>query len=462
LYKVDFGTGGPLCYPLSVCLDPTDLPAGARIVIRDILNGSIFSYDMRQATQVGNLNCITIRDANISSFIIEYTPGTTGQTAALIPQNWNFISLPVIPSNPSPTVIFPNSTGSPFFYAAGWQAPPASGMEFGIGYMIHYGTVLDGSVTGTRSLTVDNVRIHAGWNSVGAASFPTCIDDGTINPNAPPTVFLSPVQGTNPTFQTDFFEFVPTRGYFSVAYLLPGNGYFVKVSDEAGYNVRVNENCKVSAEPNAMLTSSLAHVAIHDAAQNGQDLWFGNATDKPSKNFEMPPSFTDFDARFSSNNGNISATGDQHVVKLASKNYPIAMNFDNVTGAVEVRDLTGNLLGTASTGGSVIIRDRNVTSVVLSLKSGAAQNASGYSLEANYPNPFSAITNINYTVPAETFVTITVTNMLGQLVGTPVSSVVAAGPHSTTFDASNLAEGTYFYTIRAGSFVQTEKMTVTK
>ena len=236
----------------------------------------------------------------------------------------------------------------------------------------------------------------------------------------------------------------------------------MKVSDEAGYNVRVTPDCKVSAEPNAQLTSTLVKVAVRDAAQNAQDLYFGNAAQAPSKNFEMPPSFTDFDARFTANNGNISATGDQHVVKLASKNYPVAMNFDNVSGTVEVRDLTGNLLGTASNGSSVVISDRNVKSVVLSLKSGALQNASGYSLEANYPNPFNAITNINYSVPAETFVTITVTNALGQIVATPVSSVVTTGPHTATFDASNLADGTYFYTIRAGSFVQTEKMTVTK
>src|SRR5205085_907364 len=36
LYKVDFGTGGPLCYPLSVCFDPTDLPEGSRFIIRDV------------------------------------------------------------------------------------------------------------------------------------------------------------------------------------------------------------------------------------------------------------------------------------------------------------------------------------------------------------------------------------------------------------------------------------------
>ncbi|MDP4230773.1 MAG: T9SS type A sorting domain-containing protein [Bacteroidota bacterium] len=457
LYKVDFGTGGPLCYPLSVCFDPTDLPEGSRFVIRDILNGSKFSFDMREATQVGNLRCITIRDASVSSFIIEYTPGVTQQTAALVPQNWNFISLPVIPSDPSASKIFPNSTGTPFQYSsnAGWAPPPADNLEFGRGYMIHYGTVLDGDVTGTRSLTVDNVRVHAGWNSVGAASFPTCISDVTA-------WFLSPVQGSNPKFETDFFEFVPTRGYFSVAYLQPGHGYFVKISDEGMYHVHTTSNCKVAADPNAVLTSSLVKVAVRDAAQNGQDLWFGNVADKQVKNFEMPPSFTDFDARFASNNGNISVTGDDHIVKLSSKNYPVAMNFENVAGTVEVRDLTGNLLGTASNGSTVVISDRNVKSVVLSLKGGASQNASGYSLEANYPNPFSTVTNINYAVPAESFVTITVTNALGQVVATPVNGVVAAGTHSTQFDATNLADGTYLYTIRAGNFVQTQKMTVTK
>ncbi len=463
LYKVNFGTGGPLCYPLSICFDPTDLPEGSRFVIRDVLNGSQFSFDMREATQVGNQRCIVIRDPNINSFIIEYTPGTTGQTAALVPQNWNFISLPVIPSNASAAKIFPNSTGTPFQYAsnAGWT--PATTLEFGRGYMIHFGTVLDGDVTGTRSQVVDNVRLHAGWNSVGAASFPTCISDSYNNlPTTFQTVFVSPVQNTNPKIETEFYEFVPTRGYFSSAYLLPGHGYFVKVSDEAIYHVRVSANCKVSGVPNAPLTAELAHVAVRDAGQNAQELWFGNAAEATSKNFEMPPSFTGFDARFASNNGNISATGDKHVVNLASKNYPVAMNFDNVTGTVEVRDLTGNLIGSTSNGGSVIISDRNVKSVVLSLKSGAAQNASGYSLEANYPNPFSSVTNINYTVPAETFVTITITNALGQVIATPVNTVVANGPHSVTFDASKLSEGTYFYTIRAGSFVQTEKMTVTK
>ncbi|MEI8133714.1 MAG: T9SS type A sorting domain-containing protein [bacterium] len=465
-YKVVFNTGGPLCYPMSVCFDPLDLPDGARFVIRDIYNGSKFSYDMREATQSGNSKCVTISDANINAFIIEYTPARVGQTVALKQRSWNFLSLPVMPSDSRSIKVLPNAVGSPMAYGsnAGWTS--ADNLRFGVGYMARYSTVLDGPVNGARSLSVgdlEEVRVHEGWNAVGAASFPTCIEQTAVGV-APQTTFLTSVPGgpLTPSFTSDFFEYTPGRGYSSAQYLLPGHGYFVKVSDEADYHVRVSANCKAVAEPNAELRSELVKVSVRDADQNGQELYFGNVVNAQKKDFEMPASFTDFDARFVSTNGMFSPVGDQHTVKLASKNYPVAMNFDNVVGTVEIRDMSGKLIGTATNGGTVVIADNSVKSVVLSLKGSTSVDASGFALNANYPNPFGTLTSIGYTVPAETFVTITVTNALGQVVATPVNAVVAAGTHSVNFDASNLVDGTYFYTIHAGNFTQTEKMTVTK
>jgi hypothetical protein len=466
IYRVNFNTGGPLCYPLSVCFNPTDLPPGSRFIIRDVLNGSIFSFDMNEATQVGAQRCITIRDANVTSFIIEYTPGVVGLTAAMQKRSWNFISLPVMVSDHNPIDIFPNSIGAVMSYASNTLWAPATQLDYGVGYFVREGTILDGPVTGARLLTVGDakeVRVHEGWNAVGAASVATCIQP-SLNGQGVQTVFLTSVPGGSltPQFTSDFFKFNPGHGYVASSFLIPGTGYFVKVSDEADYHVHVSESCKITAEPNAELQSSLVKLTVRDAAQNGQDLYFGNVANAPKKDFEMPASFIDFDARFASTNGMISATGDQHTLKLASKNYPIAMNFDNVAGTVEVRDLSGNLLGTANNGGTVVINDNSVKSVILSLKGTGTVNASGYSLGANYPNPFSAATSISYSVPAETFVTLTVTNALGQLIATPVNGVVTIGSHTISFDASKLAEGTYFYTIHAGSFTQTEKMTVTK
>ncbi|HYM35351.1 MAG TPA: hypothetical protein VET48_08150, partial [Steroidobacteraceae bacterium] len=338
LYKVVFGSGGPLCYPMTVCIDPVDLPEGSRMIIRDVLNGSIFSFNMREATPVGGQRCIVIRDPSINSFIIEYTRGTKGQFAQLQTHAWNFVSLPVVPPDMSSNLIFPNSTGTPFTYAsnAGWT--PAAQLEFGRAYMVHYGNVIgnDNLVAGTRSNTISNVRMHAGWNAVGAASAATCINTGTS-----PNVFFTPVSGSNPVELTDFFEFTPSTGYRTVAYLVPGHGYFVKVSDEGNYNVIVYPlGCKNTLTPTAQLENELAKVTVRDAAQNSQDLFFGNASSELSpSHFEMPPAMISFDARFAANNGSISTNGNAHTVKIASADYPVSMNFENVSGTVEVRDL---------------------------------------------------------------------------------------------------------------------------
>ncbi|MBS1904196.1 MAG: T9SS type A sorting domain-containing protein [Bacteroidetes bacterium] len=459
LYKVTFGSGGPLCYPITVCLDPTDLPEGSRVVIRDILNGGNFSFNMREATPVGGQRCIVLRDPSITSFIIEYTRGTKGQFAELQKQAWNFVSLPVVAPDQSPATIFPNATGPAFSYAsnAGWTA--ANQLEFGRGYMIHYGSVIgnDNLVAGTRSYNVSNLRIHAGWNSVGGCSTPVCTDPSKGY------IFFTPVAGSNPNPLSEYFEYVPGHGYQTVGYIVPGHGYFVKVSDEGFYNVHgvTNEGCKNIADPTAQLKSELVKVTVRDAAQNAQDLYFGNAENaQPASHYEMPPAFMSFDARFTANNGNIVTGSEAQAVKISSTDYPVTMNFENLNGTVEVRDLTGNVIGSVNGKGSVVIRDASVKTVIVALKGSTTVAANGFSLESAYPNPASSISNFTYSVPTEMFVNVTLTNALGQEVSKLVNATVAAGSHQVQIDGSKLAEGTYFFTIHAGNFSQTQKVTI--
>jgi len=86
------------------------------------------------------------------------------------------------------------------------------------------------------------------------------------------------------------------------------------------------------------------------------------------------------------------------------------------------------------------------------------EDPASFRLYQNYPNPVNQSTSINFEVPEESFVSLVVNNLLGQEVAVITEKEFSAGLHSVTFDASNLANGIYFYTLRAGGFIDTKKM----
>lgn len=85
-----------------------------------------------------------------------------------------------------------------------------------------------------------------------------------------------------------------------------------------------------------------------------------------------------------------------------------------------------------------------------------------FTLEQNYPNPFNPATVLAYTLPEDSQVRLRVFNVLGQEVATVVDAYQEAGRHERTFDAAQLSAGVYLYTIRAGRFVATRRMTLLK
>ena len=81
-----------------------------------------------------------------------------------------------------------------------------------------------------------------------------------------------------------------------------------------------------------------------------------------------------------------------------------------------------------------------------------------FSLFQNYPNPFNPSTSIQYAVSNRQFVSLKIYDVLGKELATLVNEEKPAGNYEVNFNASSLSSGVYFYTLRAGSFVQTKKM----
>ncbi|MBX7042729.1 MAG: T9SS type A sorting domain-containing protein [Ignavibacteria bacterium] len=85
-----------------------------------------------------------------------------------------------------------------------------------------------------------------------------------------------------------------------------------------------------------------------------------------------------------------------------------------------------------------------------------------YSLSQNYPNPFNPVTNIRFDLPEDNFVTIKVFDVLGREVLFLVNEHKKAGRYLVSLNGANLSSGIYFYTIKAGKFSQTRRMTLLK
>ena len=83
-------------------------------------------------------------------------------------------------------------------------------------------------------------------------------------------------------------------------------------------------------------------------------------------------------------------------------------------------------------------------------------------LSQNYPNPFNPTTTISFTIPESGDVTVDIFNVAGQKVASLVNGQMNAGSHSVVWDASDFSAGVYFYSIKAGNYTRTMKMTLLK
>jgi N-acetylmuramoyl-L-alanine amidase len=85
-----------------------------------------------------------------------------------------------------------------------------------------------------------------------------------------------------------------------------------------------------------------------------------------------------------------------------------------------------------------------------------------FSLQQNYPNPFNPSTIISWQTPVGSWQTLKVYDILGNEVAALLNEYKSAGSYKAVFDGSNLSSGIYFYTLRSGDFIKTNKMILIK
>lgn len=78
------------------------------------------------------------------------------------------------------------------------------------------------------------------------------------------------------------------------------------------------------------------------------------------------------------------------------------------------------------------------------------------------PNPFRSATTFEFDVTQEAQVSLTVYDVLGRLVATPVDSRLGTGRHSAVFNGRDLQAGTYVYRLQIGETVETGRVTLAR
>lgn len=85
-----------------------------------------------------------------------------------------------------------------------------------------------------------------------------------------------------------------------------------------------------------------------------------------------------------------------------------------------------------------------------------------YSLAQNYPNPFNGQTYIEFTLPKQEQVRVSIYNVLGQEIETLVNESLPIGNYKFIWNSRNLASGIYLYRVQTSDFNETKKMVLMK
>jgi hypothetical protein len=149
---------------------------------------------------------------------------------------------------------------------------------------------------------------------------------------------------------------------------------------------------------------------------------------------------------------------------LVRRNKGLEIGTDNsvkLTEATAIGIYDGNIdAGLESFAGRMNLMCRLNLNDHGNINDGVELNPALASLGQNFPNPFSRSTEIAYELTSGSEVSFEVMDLTGRKVMEVNKGMMPAGKHTYTLETNNLDPGVYFYTLKAGSFVQTKQMVI--
>jgi len=172
------------------------------------------SLDWKFTGWSGDLTGMTNPDTIImtgnTTISANFMPDTLTVTFT-VPTGWNIISLPVKVNDPIKNLLFSTSISTAFAYAGSYVQKDT--IEQGKGYWLKFPSAQLISINGVVT-RAETLHVNTGWNLIG-----------TISSSVPISTIIQQPSGI---IESNFYSF--TNGYEAVDTILPGKGYWLRVS----------------------------------------------------------------------------------------------------------------------------------------------------------------------------------------------------------------------------------------
>jgi hypothetical protein len=249
-----------------------------------------------------------------------------------------------------------------------------------------------------------------------------------------------------------------------------------------GTDTRLTNNTAFSVSPSVSVSGSVVHVVWRDIRDGNWEIYYKRSTDA-GVSWESDTRLTNNTANSDLPSVTVSGSG-VHVVwvdfRAGNSEIYYKRSIDaGVSWETDTR-LTSNTatsnFPSVSISGSVVhvvwsdFRDGNdeiyykhdPTGNPVGIQIISSEVPKEFKLKQNYPNPFNPTTQINFQIPIEGLVKLSVYDMSGKEVATLVNESLTPGYYTYNFNGSNLSTGAYFYRLVTSNSVITKRAVLVK
>jgi len=364
-------------------------------------------------------------------------------------EDWNLVGLPVNVENASYYAVFADAIEQTLFsFGEGYTL--AEYLVPGIGYWLRFPE--DGTVSVEGPLFGEIlVPLNEGWNLMSGIS-------GMIH-----TTDIIDPDGI--LIENTFYGF--NGSYFQTNNLTPGLGFWVRAyADGSVYLTSIGQSTKVSGTQNLNIQDGNKLVFSNNKGYSTTLLIGQSMNNMNPLSYSLPPvpPFGAFDVRFA---GDLKYSENGGEILIQNIHYPLTIHYDGIS---LIQDGAEWILSNTESGQEFpICESMAVIHNPVSKLSLRKQTVLpyGFTLHQNFPNPFNPITTLNYDLPEDALVNLSIYDMIGREIAQLVDTNQEAGFKSVQWDATDsmgrpVSAGVYLYQIKAGAFIQIKKMVLLK